>query len=244
MSKTSYNLRLKGQNDSEDSHISSVLSALKDFIEETINTATAELRSHIRNLETKIDDLQNKNERLLALHVAEDNHHTVHLDGKEADKNSSSDPIYTRMMTNAVLPSSPRPTTSDAGGKSEKSRVRRPAKASGGGNIIFGNGRVQTSDGFAATPRNIWLYVGRCKADTTVDDVRNYLNSKTPNYTFDIVKLDTKGPNSSFRVGADPSLENVLYDADFWPSGMLVKRYFFPGRKGARRNPQRASSSD
>lgn len=82
-------------------------------------------------------------------------------------------------------------------------------------------------DTFEATARRLWIYVGRCKQDTTEEKIKSYLQGKSPGRSFDVVKLNTKGTNTAFRIAADMDLQDSLYDASFWPSGILVKRYMF-----------------
>lgn len=90
-----------------------------------------------------------------------------------------------------------------------------------------------TEDFGAPTPR-LWIYVGRCKKDTSEDDVLRYLKRRAPDGTFEVVKLDTKGVNEAFRVSADINLKDSLYDPNFWPSGITVKqfRFFRVGKRG------------
>ncbi|KAL3265471.1 hypothetical protein HHI36_009675, partial [Cryptolaemus montrouzieri] len=83
-----------------------------------------------------------------------------------------------------------------------------------------------TADGFAASNKRIWLYIGRCEKETSVDDVAKYIKDKIPQSEFIIEKLNSKGINSSFKIG-DENLKDELYKSEFWPSGILVKRFRF-----------------
>lgn len=97
-------------------------------------------------------------------------------------------------------------------------------------NIIVGtnsNNDTDPANAFEAPAPKLWLYVGRCKADTTEAKVMSYLNSKVPKTTFQVSKLETKGVNSSFRVATDWSLYDQLYEPSFWPKGVLVKKFVF-----------------
>lgn len=92
---------------------------------------------------------------------------------------------------------------------------------------IIGSGVSTNLDSFSAADRKIWIYVGRCKSSTTVEDVKKYLATKIPEADIDIEQLISKGSNNSFKIGANENFKNVLYNPDFWPSGILVKRFVF-----------------
>ncbi|KAK9687885.1 hypothetical protein QE152_g35937 [Popillia japonica] len=64
---------------------------------------------------------------------------------------------------------------------------------------------------FASTDSRLWIYVGRCKPDVTAEQIKSYLEKQSPGYKFDVMKLISKGFNSSFRISADVSLKDVIY---------------------------------
>ncbi|KAG5867605.1 hypothetical protein JTB14_023912 [Gonioctena quinquepunctata] len=49
----------------------------------------------------------------------------------------------------------------------------------------------------------LWLYVGHCKQQATVDKVKKYLQTKSPGYDFDVMDLNTVRRFKSFEVGAN-----------------------------------------
>lgn len=95
------------------------------------------------------------------------------------------------------------------------------------GENVEGNKSTQTS--FAAVTRRAWLYVGRATKNSTAEGLRNYLVSKCPNQDFRVEKLDSReeAQTLSFKVGFDYDLLDKLNDSNFWPSGLLVRRFNF-----------------
>lgn len=105
-------------------------------------------------------------------------------------------------------------------------------------NIVIGEKRKKENEdiepGFRTRESKLWLYVGRCDPKTEVSQLNEYLKANSPNYNFEIHKLESKDSTySSFRVGAHKDLHDVLYDANYWPQGILIKRFrFFRARSG------------
>lgn len=79
---------------------------------------------------------------------------------------------------------------------------------------------------FSAAVRKTWLYVGRCRPETTEEHITSWLTDKFPGRSFTASPLQSKG-YPSFRVGADAAIEDVLYEASTWPKDVLVKRFKF-----------------
>lgn len=91
---------------------------------------------------------------------------------------------------------------------------------------IYGS-NTSSSDEFTGRERKLWLYIGRCKTGTAELHVKKYLEKKCPGKQFEVFALPSKGTNVSFRIGADISLKDQLYDPQFWPENILVKKYIF-----------------
>ncbi|KAK9751501.1 hypothetical protein QE152_g4958 [Popillia japonica] len=66
--------------------------------------------------------------------------------------------------------------------ESAKYRKSRP---NGG---IRGTGGV-SGNGFAVAERTAWLYVGNCKKESNIEDIREFLTKKFPNTTFEIEEI-------------------------------------------------------
>lgn len=80
---------------------------------------------------------------------------------------------------------------------------------------------------FGVVKKKVWLFISRVKPEVSAETVMNYLEKKIPNQEFICEKLDTRGVNSCFKVGADFSLKEKLEDPSIWPEGVLVSRYHF-----------------
>lgn len=93
-----------------------------------------------------------------------------------------------------------------------------------------------------AASKKMWLYVGKLKPDTTQEDLTSYLKKKIPNRTFEVEALRMDKYSSSFRVAADYDLLEQLYSEQFWPSGILVKRFIFFRKRQSQPQQQSFSS--
>ncbi|KAJ3662630.1 hypothetical protein Zmor_006969 [Zophobas morio] len=80
---------------------------------------------------------------------------------------------------------------------------------------------------FASTSGEAWLFIGGATKNSTVEGLQNYLTKKCPNVEFKVEKLsdESNSETNSFKVGFDSDLLDELSIADFWPSGLLVRRY-------------------
>nr|CAI5817665.1 unnamed protein product [Callosobruchus analis] len=110
-------------------------------------------------------------------------------------------------------------------------RTRKMQKwpISGTSDAVVGTASVSTTNSnFAGAPRKLWIYVGKCLPNSTEEAVRRHLEEKLPEHNFNVVKLNSKGTYSSYRVEADLGLKDELYAPSFWPSGVIVKRFKFP----------------
>lgn len=110
--------------------------------------------------------------------------------------------------------------------KTKQDKELRPSRSTMEREVVGTNTDQDESSLTAAQPQ-LWIYVGRCDTSTTEDQLAAYLQRRCSGQKFDIHKLNSKGKNASFRVGADTTLESQLYNPAFWPRGILVKRYTF-----------------
>lgn len=108
--------------------------------------------------------------------------------------------------------------------------------------VIIGSNSDETNNNtFGAADKQIWIYVGRCKIGTESETINSYLQRKCPGKTFNVESLQSKG-HPSFKIGANPDLEETLYQSSFWPKGILIKRFlFFPSY---RRQQTRRTDTD
>ncbi|KAK9496781.1 hypothetical protein O3M35_012974 [Rhynocoris fuscipes] len=82
--------------------------------------------------------------------------------------------------------------------------------------------------------RKMWLYVGKIKKNTTVEEVLKFLKFKLPTEEFVCEKLDSKGYYASFKIGLNYNLMENVMCPEFWPKDVLIRRFLF------RRNNQGA----
>lgn len=84
-----------------------------------------------------------------------------------------------------------------------------------------------------AVDRKAWLYVGRINKNCTERELLEFLKIKQPERNFDIEKISRDDrASSAFKVGIDFDLLEEMNKGDFWPQGIVIKRYrFFRGRK-------------
>ena len=90
-------------------------------------------------------------------------------------------------------------------------------------------GTLENATNFKATSRKLWLHVGRCDKDTTVNQIKKHVNEIWKEHRFEVEKLSSKGSNASFRVSVDyhTDLIQTLYDPNCWPNGIVVKQFKF-----------------
>lgn len=87
-------------------------------------------------------------------------------------------------------------------------------------------------EGFAGAERRVWLYINRVKPHVTEDIIKKYIGRKP---TFKDLKVevrevkyaDAKGDLKSFMVKAPLEKKDELYQPDFWPEGVGIKRFNF-----------------
>lgn len=166
------------------------------------------LKQEIRTLKVELkdrDEIKKTNQALLSADVI--------LVKNNEELNSSTETVV------ELLPN--KETTEKQRGPKNPSQRKQQRE-----NKIFGTD-MSDKDSFTATERKIWLYVGKCKQNTTEEQIKMYLERKCPEKTFVINKLNSKGFNASFRVGAEIALKDVLYDPSFWPKDILIKQYKF-----------------
>lgn len=120
--------------------------------------------------------------------------------------------------------------------KEFKTVVRRKTRK----NIAKGVAETRPEDSFRGKPSKMWLFVGRAVESVQEIDVATYIKKKC---SFDndellsVKKLSVLGNTNSFQVGIDPKYYDLLVKSEFWPSGIIVRRFRF--RSG--NQPQRAA---
>ncbi|KAK9871735.1 hypothetical protein WA026_014188 [Henosepilachna vigintioctopunctata] len=93
---------------------------------------------------------------------------------------------------------------------------------------------VSTGDSFRAKPSKMWLYVGRAMTSVTKSIVKDFKVSKcniTEVEDVDVKKLSLLGNSSAFQVGIAPAYFEEINRAEFWPQGIIVRRFYFDFKK-------------
>lgn len=111
------------------------------------------------------------------------------------------------------------------GGRNKNSRVVKSNKQRT--QIIRGTITENTDNQltFSAAIRRAWIYVGRVDQNTKSEQISKYLHNKFPSNTFQIEQLPKRedATSISFKIGADVSLMDELYNGQMWPAGVIVK---------------------
>ena len=106
---------------------------------------------------------------------------------------------------------------------------RRERHQRGQSKTLTGTGA--SDEDLRAAGRTAWLYVGRLRQETTPEAVKRFLDRK--GVTGDIVceELTTLGRNKSYKIGIPFSFLDTTTDRDFWPAGIVVRRFRFSRRR-------------
>lgn len=96
-------------------------------------------------------------------------------------------------------------------------------------NTVVGSAKVDPEISFAAPhAKKAWLYIGRVQSGTEPNKIKSYLVNKIPEVEDAIIeKLNTKGSNMSFKVGIDFRYKDQILKEDFWPNGVIIRRFNF-----------------
>lgn len=78
-----------------------------------------------------------------------------------------------------------------------------------------------------AGPKKIWMYIGRLNKDTVTEEILSYLYDNGISEDITCADLVTKGTNKAFKIGAPFEFKDKLYDADFWPDGVIYRPFRF-----------------
>ncbi|KAJ3647283.1 hypothetical protein Zmor_019169 [Zophobas morio] len=101
------------------------------------------------------------------------------------------------------------------------------------------NGELSSEPEFKAAAQRIWLHVSRVESGTRKEKIMAYLQRKCPGKDFVIEELSSDtGRSSTFKLGPDYELKDILYSGEFWPQGVMIRRFnFFRGHSKSTNNP-------
>lgn len=77
------------------------------------------------------------------------------------------------------------------------------------------------------TPNShVWLFISRLTTDTTEEEIKNYIKLNA-DIDCECAKITTKWKSrySSFKVGVQANVKNVVLNENFWPKGVLVNNF-------------------
>ncbi|KAJ3660667.1 hypothetical protein Zmor_005106 [Zophobas morio] len=204
---------------------------LEEIMQKAISEEIARLQQELRELKKTIDQLCEKfgnvtvNE--LEVKINSDNHN---IDVLEISTDSTDTVINDIAKTE---------TTSNKRNRSHQEKTRyirkeQPKRAvnvnlTGKQTIVHGTATSDETATFGAAVKRAWLYVGKVRLDTTIEQVNTYLKAKYPGHEFKIELLSKReeATSISFKVGADSDLMDQLYQSENWPKGIIVKKLIF-----------------
>lgn len=97
-------------------------------------------------------------------------------------------------------------------------------------NTTIGTGATDSNSDFKARPRKMWLYVGRANENVKSNHVENYIKTRCGIENSDelsVRELAFLGRSPSFQVGVDAKYFDMINTSEFWPSGILIRRFNF-----------------
>lgn len=207
------------------------------------------VNSKIEKLTYEIMELQNTNKELV--HILSQNENLFNKNIKKSNMNHS---ILQELHPSEINTSVSTHTTnaeealnlsneSNKGPASISPNTRYKTKASKQNNKthshkpIVGSGEQTTDIEITAAPKRLWIYVGNLAPTVTTEKLNNFLNKNLPNRKFIVENLRNDDTSSSFKIGADFDLEETLYNPEFWPKSVIIKRFqFFRRNNFNRRN--------
>lgn len=106
-------------------------------------------------------------------------------------------------------------------------------------NICHGTNMSEDESSFKGVDKKLWLYVYRVPRQVTENNVINFISKKP---SFKNLKIDAKelptneNQNKVFLVTAPFEKKEEMYQPDFWPKGVAVKRFDFNRQKRYNQN--------
>lgn len=91
-------------------------------------------------------------------------------------------------------------------------------------------GNAEDVDDFKPAPRRMWLFVGRASKEMDEDKVKSYVLRKTGIGNEDEVvvkRLSSKSESNSFQVGVPIAQYEVVNSENFWPNGIVFRKFNF-----------------
>lgn len=97
-----------------------------------------------------------------------------------------------------------------------------------------GSASVAADDAFKAKPSKMWLYIGRAVHTVTEQIVEDYITKGcniVDKSELEIKGLPFVGKSRAFQVGIDPSYYEKVNCGEFWPKGIVIRRFYFGSKR-------------
>mgnify|MGYP003623289658 FL=1 len=98
-------------------------------------------------------------------------------------------------------------------------------------NRVVGTGKDE-EDKLQAAIRTAWIYVGRLKETTTSEILKNYMTKRGIPQIIECQQLDSRSRNKSFKVRIPFQYLETINEPQFWPEGVIVRRFRFQSPRG------------
>lgn len=100
--------------------------------------------------------------------------------------------------------------------------------------VIFGKKVSDQTDKFKCAKSFVDLYIGRCDSNVVGDDIVDFIKS---NLNYDINKIEElkcRNPTSkSFKLNVEVTVREKLLTEDFWPRGIICRKFYSNRNYGA-----------
>ncbi|KAJ3662831.1 hypothetical protein Zmor_007156 [Zophobas morio] len=94
---------------------------------------------------------------------------------------------------------------------------------------VTGTAEMTSDENFATTKEHrAWFFLVQIKKDTDPSTIQKYIRGMIPEIKFlETTKLPVNGINSPFKLGTDFELREKIFRQDFWPKGVIIRRFNF-----------------
>lgn len=138
---------------------------------------------------------------------------------KKGKLNNTQGPMKTFAKVVAENSSSTSTKSSDSSNRPRPTRNMTVVVGSASGNSsIIGTKRA-------------WFHIGKVSKNTDEKAVLDFVKKEFSQEDAVVEKLESKGQNSSFRLGVDFAIKDKIMKGDVWPKNVTVKRFLFLRRQ-------------
>ena len=114
--------------------------------------------------------------------------------------------------------------------KRPRNSIRREAKRRNSSNIVTGK-KKSNSDNFKSAERFVDVFIGRADKSVNAEIISEYATDNFDVNCKDVEKLVTKTDQyNCFKVKVNINDRDKLFKSEFWPEGIIVKKYYLRKR--------------